>query len=81
MEQIIPDNPFISPEWELPADDGVYEVCDMFGQTAVTLFDSSCGAFLPVTGIIGLKGWRKYIPDEADIAEYHLRGRDDVIWI
>lgn len=61
--------------------DGLYEICDMLGQTAVTLFDSSCGAFLPVPGIIGLKGWRRYVPDAEDISEFRERGSDNVIWI
>lgn len=76
----MPDG-FISPEYELPTSDGLYEVCDMLGRTAVALFDVSRSAFLPMPGIIGLKGWREYIPDAEDIAEYRARGSDEVLWI
>ncbi len=76
----MPDG-FISPEYELPLSDGLYEVWDMLGRVAVTLFDVSRSAFLPAPGIVGVKGWREYIPDEEDIAEYRERGCDEVLWI
>ena len=68
----MPDG-FISPEWEMPISDGLYEVRGMFGKVGVTLYDRARGGFIPIPGIIGLTGWRPYVPDGADIAEFRAR--------
>ncbi len=83
----IPDG-FVSAEYELPCEDGTYEVLALAvreGRTVCEVIDAEysteAGGFAPMPGMASEPCWRYPLPDEADLAEFRARGGDAVLWI
>lgn len=66
------NEPYISPEWELPISSGEVEIKGIIGE-GVAYYDADKGAFNPSPGVIGVVGWRYPLPDADDIAEFRAR--------
>lgn len=79
---------FVSAEYELPCEDGTYEVLALAvreGRPVCCVIEAEyrteLGGFVPMPGMSCAPPWRYSLPDEADLAEFRARGGDAVLWI
>ena len=79
---------FVSAEYELPCEDGTYEVLALAvreGRPVCEVieaeYSAEAGGFVPMAGMACAPPWRHSLPDEADRADFRARGGDAVLWI